>query len=86
MITAEQLKKLTSLKKDAVVGALESTRETPNWAYAIKKIKFLGITNGGQFCYGLDYDGRVALRSHQARRPEKVFITLTPTGSLSVGT
>ena len=55
MITAEQLKKLTSLKKDAVVGALESARETPSWAYAIKKIKFLGITNGGQFCYEIGY-------------------------------
>jgi DNA-binding XRE family transcriptional regulator len=86
MITAQRLKELTSIKKDALVAALEKGDNTPSWAYAIKKIKFLGLTNAGQFCYALDYDGRVAQRSYQARRPEKVFISLTPLGSLVVGT
>ena len=85
MITAEQLKQLTSIKKDTLVAALEKGN-TPSWAYAIKKCRFLGLTNGGQFCYGIEYDGRVAQRSYQSKRPEKVFISTTPTGSLVVGT
>lgn len=86
MITADKLKQLTTLKKDALVAALERGDSTPSWAYAIKKCRFLGLTNGGQFCYGIEYDGRVAQRSYQARRPEKVFISTTPAGSLVVGT
>ena len=86
MITAEKLKELTSIKKDALVSALEKGDNTPSWAYAIKKCRFLGLTNGGQFCYGVEYDGRIAQRSYQAKRPEKVFISLTPVGSLVVGT
>ena len=85
MITAEQLKTVTTLKKDALVQILERDPKQPSWIYAIKKCRFLGMTNGGQFCYSLEYDGRVALRSNMARRPEKVFVTLTPTGSLVAG-
>jgi hypothetical protein len=85
MITAEKLKELTSIKKDALVAILEKGT-TPSWAYAIKKCRFVGITNGGQFCYGLEYDGRTALRSYQARRPDKVFISMLPSGSLVAGT
>ena len=85
MITADQLKQLTSLKKDTIVEVLEKGN-TPSWVYAIKKCRFLGLTNGRQFCYGIENDGRVAQRSHQAKRPEKVFISTTPTGSLVVGT
>ena len=51
MITAERLKQLTTLKKDALVSMLETGDTTPSWAYAIKKCRFLGLTNGGQFCY-----------------------------------
>ena len=85
MITAERLKQLTTLKKDALVSMLETGDTTPSWAYAIKKCRFLGLTNGGQFCYTLEYDGRVAQRAYQARRPEKVFISVSPVGSLTVG-
>jgi DNA-binding XRE family transcriptional regulator len=86
MITADRLKQLTTLKKDALVAALEKGSATPSWAYAIKKCKFVGMTNGGQFCYGLEYDGRVAQRAYQSRRPDKVFISATASGSLVVGT
>jgi hypothetical protein len=81
MITAEKLKELSTIKKDALVAILEKGN-TPTWAYAIKKCRFLGMTNGVQFCYGLEYDGRVAQRPLYARRPEKIFISMTPTGSL----
>jgi DNA-binding XRE family transcriptional regulator len=86
MITAEKLKQLTSLKKDALVGILEKGDSTPSWAYAIKKIKFLGMTNHGQFCYGVEYDGRIVQRNYHARRPDKVFISTTLSGSLVAGT
>ena len=86
MITADKLKELTSLKKDVLVAALERSNATPSWAYAIKRCKFVGMTNGGQFCYGLEYDGRVVQRAYQSRRPEKVFVSMTPVGSLVVGT
>jgi len=86
MITADKLKQLTSIKKDTLVAALERGDSTPSWAYAIKKCRFLGLTNGGQFCYGIEYDGRVSQRYYQSKRPEKVFISTTPAGSLVVGT
>lgn len=86
MITADKLKQLTTIKKDALVAILENGDNTPSWAYAIKKIKFLGMTNHGQFCYGVEYDGRVAYKSYQARRPDKVFISTTLSGSLVAGT
>lgn len=86
MITADKLKELSTLKKDTVVSLLEKGSATPSWTYAIKKCQFIGITNGGQFCYGLEYDGRVAQRPYQSRRPEKVFISITSVGSLVVGT
>ena len=51
MITADKLSEVTRIKKDALVSILENSSATPSWAYAIKKCKFIGITNGGQFCY-----------------------------------
>jgi hypothetical protein len=85
MITADKLKELTTIKCDRLVDLLEQGDNTPSWVYAIKKCRFVGITNGGQFCYGLEYDGRRAIGRHQARRPEKVFISTTTVGSLVVG-
>ena len=55
MITADKLNEVTRLKKDALVSILENSSATPSWAYAIKKCKFIGITNGGQFCYQAVY-------------------------------
>jgi len=85
MITAERLKQLTTIKKDGMVAILEQGDNTPSWAYAIKKVVFLGMTNHGQFCYGIQYDGRVAHKSYQARRPDKVFVSTTLSGSLVAG-
>ena len=82
MITADTLKTLTSVKKGALVEALERNPIRPSWIYAIKKCRFLGLTNGNEFCYALEYDGRVALRSNMARRPEKVFISMNTKGLL----
>jgi hypothetical protein len=85
MITADKLKELTTIKRDRLVDLLEQGDDTPSWAYAIKKCRFVGITNGGQFCYGLEYDGRIAINPRQSKRPEKVFISTTTVGSLVVG-
>lgn len=85
MITAEQLKQLTSLKKDAIQGLLEKEPREPHWVHYIKKCRFLGMTNGGEFCYALEYDGRMNRRDQALPRPNKVFIALTPAGSLTAG-
>lgn len=46
MITAEKLKTLISFTSKALSAAT---------GYGITEAKFLGITNGGQFCYSVDY-------------------------------
>jgi hypothetical protein len=45
MITAEQLATLTTFTADAL------TRAVDDKDYAFTGSKFLGITNGGEFCY-----------------------------------
>lgn len=85
MITAETLTRLTKVKKDDIKSMLDQgTSNTPNWVYAIKKSRFLGMTNGGQFCYGLEYDARFSERYTPVEtRPLKVFVSLDPaTGNL----
>ena len=45
MITAEQLTTLTTFTADALTKAVDHKD------YAFTGSKFLGITNGGEFCY-----------------------------------
>jgi len=49
MITAEQLKTLTTFTAAAL------TRALANKDYEFTGTKFLGITNGGEFCYLCTY-------------------------------
>ena len=72
MITADKLNEVTRIKKDALVSILENSSATPSWAYAIKKCKFLGITNGGQFCYW------VVFHVEGGTDSTKVFLTYNP--------
>lgn len=53
MITADTLQVLTSLGPQGLTAFLNNSgykRDT------VTECKFLGITNGGQFCYKIDYD------------------------------
>jgi hypothetical protein len=71
MITAERLQVLTSYNS----GALAKTLATSGYAgMSFAGAKFLGITNGGQFCYRVEYydeDGR-------GQTFGKVFLTYNP--------
>ena len=69
MITAEILKKLTSLgPKDLAVILFDSGYVGANF----KSAKFLGLTNGNQFCYKITYFDDVGTGRHEQG---KVFVT-----------
>ncbi len=77
MITAETLQGLTSFTTKDIVKILE-TSGYEGWQ--LKSVKFLGLTNGGQFCYGMVYDDRNGLGEQQG----KVFVSLdNETGALT---
>lgn len=68
MITADTLKTLTSFTTHGLAMALHHSGYS---GVTFKKAKFLGITNGGQFCYQVTYyddtlEGEVT---------DKVFLT-----------
>ena len=52
MITAERLTTLTSFTPKALAVALAQSGYT---GCAFKTAKFIGITNGGQFCYKVTF-------------------------------
>jgi hypothetical protein len=52
MITADTLKTLTSFTAHGLAMALHNSGYTGCF---FKSAKFLGITNGGQFCYQVTY-------------------------------
>lgn len=54
MITADVVKELVSLDKTQLVQIVESSGYK---GADFKSIKFLGLTNGGQFCYRVTYHG-----------------------------
>jgi hypothetical protein len=71
VITADTLKTLTTFTAPALAKALDVSGYSMQ---AFKSAKFLGITNGGQFCYRVEYydeDGR-------GRTWDKVFLTYNP--------
>lgn len=53
MITAEQLKILTSLGPQGLTTFLNRSGYKQD---KVTECQFLGMTNGGQFCYKIDYD------------------------------
>ena len=52
MITAETLKILTTMGPTALAKVLDTSGYS---MCSFKTAKFLGITNGGQFCYSVTY-------------------------------
>lgn len=70
MITAEQLKTLSTFTHHALQTALGNKGK----GYELTGSKFLGLTNGGQFCYSVVYK-----IDAKERDTTKVFLTFNPT-------
>jgi hypothetical protein len=70
MITADTLKTLTSFTAPALTRAIQDAGYKKD---SFSRAEFVGITNGGQFCYDVDYDDFGELTRG------KVFLTYDPT-------
>lgn len=75
MITAEKLETLTTFTAAALTRAINLAGYKGD---TFKTAKFLGITNGGQFCYSCTYDD--AFDGTQDNSC-KVFVTYTAADS-----
>ena len=69
MITADTLKTLTSFTTHGLAMALHHSGYK---GAQFKTAKFVGITNGGQYCYTVTYT------EHDAEQTGKVFLTYDP--------
>lgn len=70
MITADTLKTLTTFTPYALDRALNQSGRP---MLGFKTAKFLGITNGGQFCYSVTWDD-----VDIGEQRDKVFLTYNP--------
>lgn len=71
MITADTLKTLTTFTPDALDRALNKSGRP---MLGFKTARFLGMTNGGQFCYSVTWDD-----TDVGLQQDKVFLTYDPT-------
>jgi hypothetical protein len=71
MITADKLKTLTTFTAPALQRALGKKAI----GYEFKGSEFLGITNGGQFCYSVVYGSE----DFEGTDSTKVYLTYDPT-------
>lgn len=71
MITAETLKTLISFTAPALTQAI---RQAGYKRDKFNSAKFLGMTNGGQFCYSVTYTDEFDGDEHTT----KVFLTYNP--------
>jgi hypothetical protein len=78
MITAERLQTLTTFTPHALAQGL---KQSGYFGVSFESCKFLGITNGGQFCYSVTYyDDNLG-----GETTDKVFLTYnSELGSVSV--
>ncbi len=53
MILADKLKELTTYSPQALTRIVQASGYTQD---TVNEALFLGMTNGGQFCYRVDYD------------------------------
>ena len=70
MITAEKLKLLTTLTPTGLTQFLKSSGYKKD---TVTECQFLGLTNGNQFCYKIDYD------NFGVKEYRKAFLTYNPT-------
>jgi hypothetical protein len=69
MITADKLQTLTTFTAPALTRAINDTGYKGDY---FQTAEFLGITNGGQFCYSVTYT------EHGELVKGKVFLTYNP--------
>ncbi len=72
MITADTLKTLTTFTTHGLAMALHHSGYT---GCSFKTAKFLGLTNGGQFCYNVTYHDDAGTGEIEEG---KVFLTYDP--------
>lgn len=53
MITADTLRELINYSPEALTRIVQASGYTQD---SVNECRFLGMTNGGQFCYLVDYD------------------------------
>lgn len=70
VITAEKLKMLTTMSPTLLTSVLNSSGYKKD---KVTECLFLGMTNGGQFCYKIDYD------NFGVQEYRKAFVTYNPT-------
>jgi hypothetical protein len=78
MITAEQLTTLTTMKAADLTAMVNKNLKTK---LNFVSCRFLGLTNGKQFCYSV-----VALNADKTESSTKVFITCESDGKVSAST
>jgi hypothetical protein len=77
MIVADMLKTLTTFTAPALTRAI---RDAGYKNDSFLSAEFVGITNGGQFCYGVSYEDE-----DEGLQTTKVFLTYDPTaGRVSI--
>jgi surfactin synthase thioesterase subunit len=74
MITAQELTRITTLTPGALTQMI---REAGHKKDQFLAARFLGITNGGQFCYEVEY-----MHEKDKVSRTKVFVSKHPYGSL----
>lgn len=72
MILADTLKHLTTMTPTNLAQVFNSPSSTRQ---SFKRSKFVGITNGGEFCYQVEYHSK----SDTCRAVDKVFVRYDPT-------
>ncbi len=78
MITADQLKTVTTLGPKGLAVVLDQSGYS---MCSFESATFLGITNGGQFCYKVTYFDEAGTRDYEVG---KVFVTFDhSTGGIS---
>ncbi len=70
MITADKLKELISYSPEAVTRIVRNSGYTQD---SVNEARFLGMTNGGEFCYRVDYD------DFGEQTTTKLFVKYDPT-------
>lgn len=73
MITAEKLTEVTTLTRHDLAKILDTSGYS---MCAFETATFLGITNGGQFCYRVTYWDEAGTGDHEV---SKVFVSLDQT-------
>jgi len=76
MILADELNKFTTLDRYELSNILADSGYTD---CSFNSVKFLGLTNGGNFCYAIKYFDEQS----EGEQTGKVFVSKTATGKIT---